>query len=63
MPNAFLKPANEQLKVRKPDTGDYLSVEGERLELTTYWRRRIKDGDVIDSKPARKSTPAKAKGA
>lgn len=59
MPQAFLKPANEKLKVRKPDTGEYLSAEGEHVELTSYWRRRMKDGDVIDIKPARKSTTAK----
>lgn len=55
MPIVFLKPAKPELKVRKP-AGEYLAAEGESLELTSYWRRRLRDGDVTSSQPPRKST-------
>lgn len=45
-----LKPA-EGLKVRQPD-GQVLPEEGKEVELTTYWRRRLRDGDVVEIKPA-----------
>lgn len=55
MPIEFLKPTQPDLKVRKP-AGGYLAAEGESLELTSYWRRRLRDGDVAISKAPRKST-------
>lgn len=49
----FLKPAPMELdgkpverKVRKP-VGTYLAAAGEEVNLDTYWRRRINDGDVV----------------
>ncbi|MFY4004730.1 DUF2635 domain-containing protein [Achromobacter denitrificans] len=50
MKTVTLKPAvvdGQTLKVRKPQ-GGYLSDEGEQIVLTTYWRRRRDDGDVIE---------------
>lgn len=51
-----LKPAGKNL-VRNPDTNGHLEVQGEPIALTSYWRRRIKDGDVkqIDEEPAKES--------
>ncbi|MFY3695869.1 DUF2635 domain-containing protein, partial [Achromobacter xylosoxidans] len=49
MQTVTLKPATidgEPLKVRKPQ-GGYLAVQGEPIVLTTYWRRRRDDGDVV----------------
>ena len=40
-----IKPAGKNL-VRNPDTGGHLGKDGENVVLTSYWRRRIKDGDV-----------------
>lgn len=40
-----LKPAGKNL-VRNPDTNGHLDAGGEPIALTSYWRRRIKDGDV-----------------
>ena len=56
MITAFLKPENNTLKIRMPDSGDYLPEDGAEVVLTGFWRRRIKDGDVIevtDHKPAK----------
>ncbi|WP_343498636.1 DUF2635 domain-containing protein [Achromobacter denitrificans] len=50
MQTVTLKPAvvdGQPLKVRKPQ-GGYLSADGEPIVLTTYWRRRRDDGDVIE---------------
>ncbi|SAI74569.1 Protein of uncharacterised function (DUF2635) [Bordetella ansorpii] len=45
----ILKPAvvdGVPLRVRKPQ-GGYLNPSGEPVMLTTYWRRRRLDGDVV----------------
>ena len=34
-----------------PESGRPLSPEGERVELTPFWRRRLMDGDVEDVSP------------
>lgn len=57
----FLKPANDKLKVRRPDTGEYLPAAGASVELNTYWRRRLRDGDVVKASAPRQ-TAAKTKG-
>ena len=59
-----LKPAfidGEPLKVRKPQ-GGYLATQGELIVLTTYWRRRRDDGDVVavDETQPDASAPADA---
>lgn len=35
------------MKVVKPETALHLKAEGEYVEQSTYWLRRISDGDVI----------------
>lgn len=47
----FIKPAPQPagqppLKVRKP-IGGHLPEAGDWVNLDSYWRRRIKDGDVV----------------
>ncbi|OWY40063.1 DUF2635 domain-containing protein [Xenophilus sp. AP218F] len=54
-----LKPAADGLLVRLEDGSGYLPAEGQPVPLTTYYRRRMADGDaveVIDEPPAK---PAK----
>lgn len=42
-----VKPAGHNL-VRNPDAAmRHLDPAGEPVEMSTYWRRRIKDGDVV----------------
>jgi len=53
----LLQPAPER-RVRKPD-GALLAPAGERVEVDTYWTRRILDGDVVEIADAK---PAKTKG-
>ena len=45
----FIKPKNG-LKILRPDNGRFLRPEGEKVPNTTFWRRRIFDGDVIETK-------------
>ncbi|MBA5235286.1 DUF2635 domain-containing protein [Pectobacterium aroidearum] len=40
------------VNVRKPD-GDYLNGEGEDLPLSSYWLRRIAEGDIAVTDVAR----------
>lgn len=62
-----LQPSSEGLLVLFPETRRPLSPQGEEVTLTTYWRRRLRSGDVVEvaapkspssSKPSTK-TPAR----
>lgn len=55
-----LKP-REGLLVPNPATGKYLAADGERLELSPYWRRRLAAGEVERVVTPPPSKPAKAK--
>jgi hypothetical protein len=37
----------EGLLVRDPERGCHLPAEGATVPLTPYWRRRLRDGDVV----------------
>lgn len=42
------------IKVRRPD-GRHLAAEGEVVEMSSYWQRRLAAGDVVavsEAKPA-----------
>ncbi len=44
------------LKVRKPAAPfPHLAAGGEEVELDTYWRRRLRAGDVVEIKVKRKA--------
>lgn len=42
--------------VRDPETKALLSEVGELKPRNGFWLKRIKQGDVVEAKPARKST-------
>ncbi|CAM3169711.1 DUF2635 domain-containing protein [Moritella viscosa] len=51
-----IKPKEPDVRVRKPD-GSHLEPEGESVTRSSYWLRRLRDGDVElivadDDKPA-----------
>ncbi|ATA26585.1 hypothetical protein BIY26_08930 [Brenneria goodwinii] len=60
MKTKHLKPKGS-VKVRKPD-GTYLKDDGEDLPLSSYWLRRIAEGDLevtdVATVPVTKSTKA-----
>jgi len=58
MADKTIKPATPGLKVGVPGQRRYLAEQGEPMAMTTYWRRRLIAGDVVEVKPA---TPAPAK--
>lgn len=47
----FLKPAPGR-DVPDIERGGLLAADGRNVEPTTYWQRRIDDGDVIEVDPA-----------
>ena len=51
--NAWLKPKKDT-KVRDPRTGEHLPAKGAMKPLNTYWRRRLRDGDVEQTEVATK---------
>ncbi|EMQ4857607.1 DUF2635 domain-containing protein [Morganella sp. B601] len=58
MTELYLKPV-AGLTVRDPETLQPLAEKGERKPRTTYWLRRLKDGDVTEVQAApRKGTPS-----
>ncbi len=57
MKRAFLQPAQGGL-VRHPGSRRPLEAEGEEVELTSYWRRRLRRGDVVQIGEARVVAPA-----
>lgn len=42
-----LKPSNNKLKVFNPKNNRHLSNNGELVNLSIYWRRLLKSGDVV----------------
>lgn len=54
----FIKPA-DGCKVRDPGTGALLDAAGEAKPKTTFWLRRLRDGDVEVCEPAPVKAPKK----
>ena len=52
MESKFLKPA-AGMKVRLENATRHLLTEGEVVTMSAYWRRRLRDGDVTATKPAK----------
>ena len=52
MVTKFLKPAKGML-VRLENATRHLLAEGEVVTMSAYWRRRLRDGDVTVTKPAK----------
>lgn len=42
----IVKPAKENVKVRK-ENGAHLSVKGEQVESSSFWKRQAKTRDVV----------------
>lgn len=59
MERVFVKP-KEGLLVRDEKTKQILPIEGKVVEMSTYWVRRLKDGDVELVKNAEKAEAPKA---
>lgn len=55
----YVKPKHDH--VPDPERGGYLATEGREVEASTYWARRVQDGDVEECEPpAAPSTDAGA---
>lgn len=52
-----LKPAREGLAVPDPERGDMLPRAGRTVPLNSYWRRRLRDGDVVEVQGSAPSDP------
>lgn len=51
-----IKPATADLKIRLPDRPmEFLPAEGALVEKNTFWLRRLRDGSVVEAKPAAKT--------
>ncbi len=54
----ILKPAETDGKIRNPSTDRHLASEGEEVVMTSYWIRRLRDGDVIEADARAAQAPA-----
>lgn len=54
MNTIFVKPAREGLIVRDPITKQIMPADGKEVTDSTYWRRRLRDGDVVKARPPKK---------
>lgn len=50
MEQRFVKPAEGRL-VRDPATGQPLPAEGALVEWTSFFRRRLAEGDIVEVEP------------
>ncbi|MBK5145993.1 DUF2635 domain-containing protein [Budviciaceae bacterium BWR-B9] len=55
----FVKPVSGRV-VRDPVKGTFLPESGEEVPENTFWRRRLKDGDVQKVKSVTTSNEVKA---
>lgn len=55
----FLVPANGR-RVLDPQTGRPLPAAGAWVEQSSYWVRRVAEGDVVDKTPQQSSSPVAA---
>lgn len=63
MEKVYIKLKTENLVIRDPVTKAIVPPEGRWVVMSTYWRRRLNDGDMIESKPPRPPKPgAEEKG-
>lgn len=46
-------------RVRDPANGQLLTRRGAEVSESTFWRRRLADGDVLDSPPPAPPKPPK----
>lgn len=51
MKPVFLKPARPGLVIRDPQSGLPLPPEGKAVAPGSFWDRRVKDDDVVETKP------------
>ena len=55
----IVKPAHKDLIVPNPENKNKpIAVDGEKVEVTRYIKRRLKDGDLVEVKAATKSKKA-----
>ena len=58
MDTLFVKPAPGMF-VRLEDASRYVAEEGEALPHTSYYRRRLRDGDLVKATPPKAPKPRK----
>ena len=56
MQTMYVKPA-PGLRVRDPRTGQPLPAQGAETPVSGYWVRRLRDGDVLASRPPEAAKP------
>lgn len=49
MTERIIKPVAPGLVVRRPENGKPLAAQGEAVEWSAYWQRRLNEGDIIDA--------------
>lgn len=53
----FIKPADEKIPVRDPQSKKPLAKDGEWKPAVAYWLRRRDQGDVVNATPPKEPAP------
>ncbi len=57
----FIRPTSKDIQVPIPPPGEgVLPEEGAEVEKSTYWLRRLRDGDVVKATPKKQAKPVTA---
>ena len=62
-PTLYVKPARSDLVVREPGTMKRIPAEGQKVANSSYWRRRLAKGDVVEARPPAKPKSSAKSGA
>lgn len=57
MTQQFIKPAREDLVVRRPDNFKRLPTAGDTVTWSPFWQKRLDDGSVVKAEPVPKNAP------
>jgi hypothetical protein len=60
-PTEFCIRPRAGIRIADPKTGEYLPEKGATMPRSGFWLRRLKEGDVIEVKPAGPDKPGKKK--
>ncbi|MHA6161619.1 DUF2635 domain-containing protein [Pseudomonas sichuanensis] len=57
MTQQFIKPASEDLVVRRPDNFKRLPADGDTVTWSPFWQKRLDDGSIVKAEPVPNTAP------
>lgn len=57
MTQQFIKPAREDLVVRRPDNFKRLPATGDTVTWSPFWQKRLDEGSIVKAEPVPNTAP------